>query len=77
MALPAEAGWLQLDWPQVRPQRAILATLTETFQTPLFRWDEGIMEPPGDAVVNSEIVVLNATGKPSFNPLRDITWRLP
>jgi hypothetical protein len=51
MALPAEAGWLQLD--------------------------EGIMEPPGDAVVNSEIVVLNATGKPSFNPLRDITWRLP
>jgi hypothetical protein len=72
MALRAEAGGLQHDWPQVRPKRAILAALTETFQTPLSRWDEVIMEPPGGAVVNSEIVVLNATGKPSFNRRRGI-----
>jgi hypothetical protein len=35
------------------------------------------MEPPGDAVENSEIVDLNATGKPSFNPRRDITVAAP
>jgi hypothetical protein len=34
------------------------------------------MEPPGDAVVNSEIVVLNATGKSSFNE-GTLPWLLP
>jgi hypothetical protein len=77
MALRAKAGWLQRDWPQVRPQRAILAALTERFQTPLFRWDGGIMEPPGDAVVNSEIAVFNAAGKPSFSPRKDIIVAAP
>jgi hypothetical protein len=35
------------------------------------------MEPPGDAVVNSEIAVFNAAGKPSFSPRKDIIVAAP